>query len=284
MKHAYLIIAHNEFELLKLLIDRIDDARNDIYIHIDQKTNTEGLELRAHQSKLFVLQKRIDARWGDYSLVEVELSLFREAFNNGEYEYYHLLSGVDLPIKSQNYIHDFCKIHKGTEFIGIAQNVSVKELKWRSQHWFIFAHDFKSNNILKKVLRTILARLQTVLGYKRTEMQIKKGAQWCSITNSFVSYILKNEELIYKSFNHTYCPDELFIQTLCWNSPFRKKLYSTSDEFEGCMRYINWIDGCLQPITIDDVALMRETDRWFARKFTIANKEVVAQILKLSIQ
>ena len=48
MKHAYLIIAHNEFELLKLLIDRIDDARNDIYIHIDQKTNTEGLELRAH--------------------------------------------------------------------------------------------------------------------------------------------------------------------------------------------------------------------------------------------
>lgn len=37
MKHAYLIIAHNEFELLKLLIDRIDDARNDIYIHIDQK-------------------------------------------------------------------------------------------------------------------------------------------------------------------------------------------------------------------------------------------------------
>lgn len=99
-----------------------------------------------------MLQKRIDARWGDYSLVEVELSLFREAFNNGEYEYYHLLSGVDLPIKSQNYIHDFCKIHKGTEFIGIAQNVSVKELKWRSQHWFIFAHDFKSNNILKKYL------------------------------------------------------------------------------------------------------------------------------------
>lgn len=36
-KHAYLIIAHNEFELLKLLVSQIDDVRNDIYIHIDKK-------------------------------------------------------------------------------------------------------------------------------------------------------------------------------------------------------------------------------------------------------
>ena len=30
-KHAYLIIAHNEFEILKLLVNALDDARNDIY-------------------------------------------------------------------------------------------------------------------------------------------------------------------------------------------------------------------------------------------------------------
>lgn len=37
MKHAYLILAHNEPELLSLLIERLDDARNDIYIHFDRK-------------------------------------------------------------------------------------------------------------------------------------------------------------------------------------------------------------------------------------------------------
>lgn len=30
-KHAYLIMAHNEFEVLKKLIIILDDKRNDIY-------------------------------------------------------------------------------------------------------------------------------------------------------------------------------------------------------------------------------------------------------------
>lgn len=33
-KHAYLIMAHNNFDLLSLLLQLIDDARNDIYIYI----------------------------------------------------------------------------------------------------------------------------------------------------------------------------------------------------------------------------------------------------------
>jgi hypothetical protein len=30
MKHAYLIIAHNEFEVLKKLVEALDDEKNDI--------------------------------------------------------------------------------------------------------------------------------------------------------------------------------------------------------------------------------------------------------------
>ncbi len=36
-KHAYLIMAHDNFEQLKILLDLIDDYRNDIYLHIDKK-------------------------------------------------------------------------------------------------------------------------------------------------------------------------------------------------------------------------------------------------------
>ena len=35
MKHAYLIIAHNEYPVLETLVSMIDDERNDIYLHID---------------------------------------------------------------------------------------------------------------------------------------------------------------------------------------------------------------------------------------------------------
>jgi len=36
-KHAYLIIAYHQWDLLKVLIRMLDDERNDIFIHIDKK-------------------------------------------------------------------------------------------------------------------------------------------------------------------------------------------------------------------------------------------------------
>ena len=36
-KHTYLIMAHNEFEVLKELLLGLDDDRNHIYIHFDKK-------------------------------------------------------------------------------------------------------------------------------------------------------------------------------------------------------------------------------------------------------
>lgn len=35
-KHAYLIMAHHELKLLKVLITLLDDVRNDIYLHVDR--------------------------------------------------------------------------------------------------------------------------------------------------------------------------------------------------------------------------------------------------------
>lgn len=280
MKHAYLIIAHNEPEILQLLLSSLDDVRNDIYITIDKKASFDGTMLRTVKSGLHVLPVRMDARWGDFSLVEIELLLFQEAYSHGSYAYYHLLSGVDLPVKSQDYIHRYCDEHQGKEFIGIAQHVSQRELDWRSQHWFVYSRDFQSGNLFKKIVRGVLARMQSLIGYRRTSLQVKKGSQWCSITHDFVQYLLQNKLLIRKIFNHTYCPDELFIQTLCWNSEFKNRIYNLNDEFEGCKRYIKWENGVLQPLTLQEVDDMILSSRWFARKFTSDNKHVVMEVVK----
>ena len=280
MKHAYLIIAHNEPELLQLLLSSLDDERNDIYVHIDGKAPFGASILKTVQSTLHVLPVRMDARWGDFSLVEIELALFKEAYNHGPYAYYHLLSGVDLPIKSQDYIHAYCDAHQGTEFIGVANHATPRELDWRSQHWFLFPRDFQSGNLLKKVVRGVLARIQSLVRYSRTKLEVKKGCQWCSVTHAFADYLLQHTVLIQKTFSHTYCPDEMFIQTLCWNSDFRKRLYNTSDEFEGCKRYIKWANGKLMPLTKADVAEMQSSDRWFARKWCSEDKDLIEFLVR----
>ncbi len=37
-KHAYCIMAHGGWEQLQMLLDVLDDARNDIFLHIDAKS------------------------------------------------------------------------------------------------------------------------------------------------------------------------------------------------------------------------------------------------------
>lgn len=284
VKHAYLIIAHNEPEILNLLISALDDERNDIYVHIDKKAPFDGSNLKAVKSHLRVVEPRLDARWGDFSLVEVELLLFTEAYQSKSYAYYHLLSGTDLPLQTQNYIHQYCEKYAGTEFIGFAQNVTEEELKWRSQHYFLFSRDLNTSSLWKRVLRALFVKIQSCIGYKRIRLEVKKGAQWCSVTHNFVNYLLLHKEEIRKYFNHTYCPDELFIQTLCWNSEFKNFIYNLNDEFEGCKRYIKWVDGTLQPLTMEDMNSMEFSYRWFARKFTDSDinlaKAVVSKLCK----
>lgn len=280
MRHAYLILAHTDYDLLQQLVELLDDARNDLYIHIDQKADYDGSEIHTRHSGLHVLPQRLNACWGDYSLVEVELLLFETAFQRGGYSYFHLLSGVDLPIQSQDNIHRYCEAHDGREFIGFSQNATPEELHWRSQHYFLYAKDFRSASIWKRGVRAAFVRLQDLVGVRRSRWEIKKGAQWCSVTSDFVGYLLAHRAEVRKAFRHTFCPDELVMQTLCWNSPFRDKACTEADEFDACKRFIPWENGELRPVTLNDVQAMKQSDKWFARKFSSKKREVIDALLR----
>ena len=116
-KHAYLIIAHNNFNQLKKLIELLDYEENDIYIHLDKKSklNVEELKKYVKKSKL-IFTKRIKVSWGGFSLVQSELILLKASVKEN-YMYYHLISGADLPIKSMKEIHEFFEENEGKQFI-----------------------------------------------------------------------------------------------------------------------------------------------------------------------
>ena len=280
MKHAYLILAHNDVPLLESLVASLDDARNDIYIHWDAKSG-ENPHLQTVKSSLFFLEDRVDVRWAGFSMVEAEYLLFKAAFKNGPYGYYHLLSGVDLPIKSQDYIHADCERMAGTEFIGFADTPQF-EIDFRVQHRFLFSEEFRTNSILKKVIRSLDLKFQDITHKRRTDIPVKKGAQWCSVTNDFVECLLGQEPFVRKTFENTFCPDELFIQTVCFNSPFMGKVNNVTSEYESNMRYIKWVNGELLPIEETDLPCLRSSDRWFARKFSSSSKGLIDKVVQLS--
>lgn len=117
-KHAYLIIAHNNFQILEKTIKILDDEKNDFYIHIDKKIknfNFEKFKNIVKKSKI-IFTERINVKWGHSSQINCELILLKTAIKNN-YSYYHLLSGVDMPIKSKKEIYNFFESNKGKEFV-----------------------------------------------------------------------------------------------------------------------------------------------------------------------
>lgn len=273
MRHAYLILAHNDISLLKTLVECLDDVRNDIYIHWDAKSG-DNPAIETLNSNLFFLKERVDVRWASFSMVKAEYLLFKTAFQNGPYAYYHLLSGADLPIKTQDYIHTECDRMAGTEFIGFA-DAPQSEIDFRAQHHFLFSEEFKTKSILKRGLRFLYLKYQDLARKRRTEILVKKGSQWCSLTHSFVSYLIKQENLVKVIFANSFCPDEMFIQTVCANSPFIDKVKEAKTEFDGNMRYIKWEDGELFPIEETDLSDLKTSDKWFARKFSSENISLI---------
>jgi hypothetical protein len=284
MKHAYLIIAHNEFVVLERLIRALDDVRNDIYIHFDRKLK-EYPVFRAKYSGLYILTERVDVRWGDISVVEAEYALFEAAYQQGRYDYYHLLSGVDMPLKSQKDIHDFFDRHQGEEFIGYSQgNINV-QIERKVQKYHLFPKYFRETTgwkaLGRKYIRSAFLWLQILLGYKRNkDVLFKKGTQWISITHDLVDYLLSQKKQVLDTCHHTFCSDEIFVQTVCWNSPFRDKIFDPHNEGRSCMRMINWKDNQLIEWEEKDYDKLMQSDALFARKFSGKHMDVVNNILK----
>ncbi len=282
LKHAYLIMAHNEFEVLEKLLECLDDVRNDIFIHFDLKlTNPPVVETK--YAGLFLLNDRVDVRWGDVSVIAAEYKLFEAASNRQQYSYYHLLSGVDLPLKSQDELHDFFDKHHGREFIGYTRGVREKEIDRKIRRIHLFAKSFRTkfslSSMLKRIIRAGALRLQFLFAIQRNQyILFKKGPQWVSVTDEFVRYIMPKKTEVLLTYHRTYCGDEVFLQTICWNSYFQLRLFNKIDERKGSQRAIGWKDGELIDWEMSDYEDLIGSNCLFARKFSAKNKALVERI------
>lgn len=276
LRFAYLLLAHTDPELLQNLIDLLDDIRNDIYVHIDAKSDISKFSaIKSKYSRITVLEKRIDVGWGAPSQIDLEYLLFNTALCSGiEYYYFHLLSGQDLPLKSQDEIHLFFNNNNGFEFINFeSNNATSDEIDRKCKLYHILLSYVRHKNLIVcnivNLIRKSLLGIQYYLGFRRNFRwkQLKKGSNWCSVTYDFVKYLIENEKLVKQEFRMTHCSDEIYKQTLAYNSPvFKSRIYPY-----GNMRLIDFKRGSKQsPYTFrqNNFAELINSNALFARKFS----------------
>ncbi|MCD8300544.1 MAG: beta-1,6-N-acetylglucosaminyltransferase [Clostridiales bacterium] len=283
-----------------MLLKSLDSPNTDIYVHIDKKAKDvpeADLVGSVNHSKIKIFSE-FKVWWGSYEMVQAELFLFKRAHEK-RYDYYHLLSGADLPIKKKEYIDSFFENNFGYEFIHYDTDERLKkdkELGRRTRvYHFLQNYRRRYNSIALNGFFTFLERClilaQLILHVDRMkkypDFKIRYGSQWVSITDDLVEYILENEKLIVNIFKYTNCADELFIQSLVYNSEFKERLYDQyfDDSFLANMRLIDMKNrgnnGNPYIWRINDWKEISESQCLFARKFDIReDAEIVERIIK----
>ncbi|HFU4011461.1 core-2/I-branching enzyme [Streptococcus suis] len=307
-KHAYLILAHSNFKQLGFLIQLLDHERNDIFIHIDQKTvfdskDEEQLRKYVRLSSIYFVP-RVGVYWGGVSQIIAEMNLFKIAAQTDHYAFYHLLSGVDLPLSSQEDIHLFFDQHADKNFLTIMAHDRTPEDVNRIKYYHFF-ESFTPRTIpglvgkaLFRIYRALEVWIQKLLRVDRINkfnLTLVKASQWVSLPSQTVSVILQEEDWLKRVFKHSFLCDELFIPMVLEKNGLLDQIYfaevnnDQKDEFQGSLHFNNWWDG--KPYTwqsnqtdFAQLQAAKSAGYLFARKFAIENDEMMKEFIIQLIQ
>ena len=241
-KHAYLIMAHANPGQLRKLLMLLDDPRNDIFMHIDRKAGFDGnaLDGICSRARLEVLKDRLTVHWYGSTILKCELVLLKAATRAGQYDYYHLLSGMDLPIKDQDTIHTFFDTHGGSEFVCCSPALNP-EFEYRVRYTpFPELERLKIFHKINRFCRKVQKKLD-INFHPGTDYRY--GSNWFSITDSLARYTVSKEDEILHIFGHTILCDEIFLQTIVAGSQFMDRIYRLHEPDHmqtGNMRMIDW--------------------------------------------
>jgi len=277
-RHAWMIIAHNNFEQLKILLNFLDYSINDIYLHIDKKVkNAPNFSGCLKKGRLIVVQKPINVMWGGSSQIACEILLLNIATSDRHHSYYHLLSGVDMPVKTWNQILHFFEKHEGKEFISFENLFPEEHFKYRVgvYHPFLNICGGRDRIFILRLIRffnTMVVKTENFLGIKRKgyeDIQWKMGANWFSITEELAMYVLSRKEWIKKNFRFSICADEIFLQTLIADSDYMNNVYIDKTGAYSNLRYVRWKEGTPYIFKEKDLEELLDIgeDKLFARKF-----------------
>jgi hypothetical protein len=268
MKQAILITAYKDLDFISNIIDYFDDDF-DFFIHIDKKCN-EDVSFLKNDSRVHVYSKyRIE--WDGSNHIFAIVKLMQEASKADKYEYYHLITGSDYPLKSLSDFKKFFETHKNDNFM---EYFELPSSRWggdggfrRIDYFWLFQNRIDNREKWKETIR-LLIRIQKKLGIKRMFKYFTTlwgGSTYWSLSKDAINYALnfiKEKPGYIRRFHYTSIGEEIFLQTILLNN----KEIKIENNY---LRYVKWDWNGIKPFTLtnSDLKVLLNSDAFFARKF-----------------
>lgn len=269
MKIAYLIIAHDEPELLGRLVSRLHAPFADIFIHIDARKDIGVFQksIPAHVAVKFIAE-RIHVNRGGFSLTKSMVALLKEASKDNKYDYYQTMSGLDYPIKSNTEILTKYQSSPDTNYLHhyeLVDGASLSENIYQ-YHWVDMTECLKGR--AKHYAARLRHLFNRIFGNRPFVKGVTpyRGSQWFAITGETAQAVVKflqtsEGKRIYNFFRFSWGSDEILFQTIILHLGFKKSA--------PYLHYVDWDKARENPaiFNMSDLEILKARPELFARKF-----------------
>lgn len=126
---CYIILAHKNLLNVRKIIDTLSHEGVGFIVHVDKKCS-EDTDILSDVPEVTLSDIRYDVQWGDISMIDAVISSVNQAINdNRNTEYFVLLSGECMPVKSANYINSYIETHGLANFM-TASSIPSDNCSW----------------------------------------------------------------------------------------------------------------------------------------------------------
>ncbi|XP_059145298.1 beta-1,3-galactosyl-O-glycosyl-glycoprotein beta-1,6-N-acetylglucosaminyltransferase-like [Physella acuta] len=263
---AYSILVFKNAEMAERLLRAIYRPQNYYCIHVDKKSPRPFYEamvgIAGCFSNVFLTARRVDVRWGTYSVLEPELLCMQELWRFRSWRYFINLTGQEFPLRTNYELVKILRALNGSNDVtGSLKHNFTK--RWRGT---------KPPHGIRPV----------------------KGSVHITVNRHFVDYILHNETArdLLNWTRHTDLPDETFFATLNFNPQLgiRGTFNGDPETRSYISRYKIWYSNTARcawrfvrrvcVLTTGDLPLLEHSKHLFANKFYLHTDRLVIGCLE----
>lgn len=234
--HCFLILAHKQPDLLRRILSVLAAPNHYFVINVDSKYKN----IQEFRNKLCGIANVTIVSYSvfhcDFSHLEALLAMFKKAIAIGNIDYYHVISGQDYPLRSNEQFDSFFE-STDHSFMWIDRETPQirKDRDYFQNAW----HFNKLNKYSSKVYHGF--KVGIILGYILRRKSIpgySGGWDWfswhSSVVDYFFSYLEEHPNYV-KRYNYTMTPTEHIFHTVV-----AEKLKELRIESDNPLRYVSW--------------------------------------------
>lgn len=299
----YLILAHNNFDQLELLVNKLKTNNSKIYIHIDKK-----VKVFPKIKNVEYIKNRVKTSWWGFSQVLTELSCIKQAYPNmKEWDHAVIISWQCFPIKPIKYIEEYINDLWNSSCMSYRQMPEKDLYKLERYHFndidfhipkcvddFIFKiidHFYKwlrkphrvpfINCVLYVIARVLLPKRK----YLTDNYTMYSICNRMALSYKHIKWILEfldteKWKKTFENFKMTTTADEIFFQTILLNNEEIKDEIINKNLWY--IIFENKQDNSPKTFKIEDYDKLISSDKLFARKFNInEDKKILLELNKL---